>query len=126
MASDVPFQAAQTRHDDRRAAPRRTTRIDAILEHPGGLVHGIVVDISFGGAKFITQSTAPALAIGCEVVLATAAYPDTDSAELSWPGTIRRSEHSGDDGPERVAYAVAFDDSTAGSVPSLEELDSCE
>ena len=120
MASDTPLHGA---NDDRRESPRRATRIDAHLEHPGGVIHGLVVDISFGGAKFVTETITPALEIGCQTVLTVAPSPLMGSAELNWRGTILRSERSGDDGPDRIAYAIAFEDSTSSPIPSLDGLD---
>ena len=121
MASDTPLPGA---NDDRRESPRKATKIDAHLEHPGGVIHGLVVDIAFGGAKFVTETTTPALEIGCQTVLTVPASPLTGSAELIWHGGVVRSERSGDDGPDRIAYAIAFEDSTSSPTPSLDELDS--
>ncbi len=120
MTSDTPLHGAS---DDRRESPRRATKIDAHVEHPGGVIHGLVVDISFGGAKFVTETITPALEIGCQVVLTVAASKLMGSAELNWRGAVVRSERSGDDGPDRIAYAIAFEDSTSSPIPRLDGLD---
>ena len=113
-------------HADRRASPRRATRIDALLEHPDGVLagrlSGRVVDMSFGGAKFVTETIAPALEVGCEVVLIVLPQGDTVTEELRWIGSVARCEHSGDDGPPRIAYGVAFDDSEPRPFPGLDDL----
>ncbi len=94
---------------DRRAEPRRASRIDAQLEHPGGTLHGLVVDISFGGAKFVTQTVTPGVAIGRKVTLTLVPGVAEHPEQLCWTGAVVRSERSGDDGPSRIAYAIAFD-----------------
>ena len=113
----------QKDHDDRRASPRTAARIDATLEHPAGAFSGFVVDIAFGGANFVTQTVAPVLAIGCDVVLTVASNPDAVADQLSWSGTVVRCERSGDDGPDRIAYAIEFDESAARAVPDPDALD---
>jgi hypothetical protein len=106
--------------DDRRAAPRRATEADAHLDLPDGQIHGVVVNISFGGAKFVTRTTSPVLATGAGVTLVVTPRPDTGSDELTWRGRVLRSERSGDDGPDRIAYAIGFDESEPRPFPGLD------
>ena len=115
--------ARQSDHHDRRADPRRATRVDALLEHPGGVLSGRVVDMSFGGAKFVTESVAPVLEIGCQTILIVTPRGDALTEELTWNGTVVRCERSGDDGPARIAYAIAFDDSEPRPIPGKDDLD---
>ncbi len=125
MADDMPPDARQDARDERRADRRRTIEVDARLEHPDGLLDGFVVNISFGGAKFVTRTVTPALSIGTRVALTVtprAGAGESESegaAELTWRGAIVRSDHSGDDGPDRIAYAVAFDDSAPRPLEGL-------
>jgi len=109
--------------DDRRASPRTATRIDASLEHADGALSGLVVDIAFGGANFVTETVAPILDVGRDVVLTVASNADAIADELSWSGTVVRCERSGDDGPDRIAYAIEFDESAARAVPDPDALD---
>ncbi len=80
----------------RRAAGRGTTRS---ADRPCGVLRGPVV--------------------GCRVALTLAAGPDTGPSELRWLDCVVRTERSGDDGPDRVAYAIALDDSASTSVSSV-------
>ena len=105
----APDNAWDDDREERRSDPRRAIRIDAHLEHPGGELHGLVVNISFGGAKFLTRIVTPELAIGTAVTLTIEADARQDLAESTWDGHIRRIERSGDDGPPRIAYAIEFE-----------------
>jgi len=108
MASDTSRDPGRSEREERRAAPRRTIDVDARVTYRGGELHGSVVNMSFGGAKFVTRTLSPLLALGAEVTL-WVADADDGARELSWRGAVVRSERSGDDGPERIAYAIAFD-----------------
>lgn len=112
----------QNDHDERRAAPRTSAAVDARLEHSGGAFSGRVVDISFGGAKFVTETTAPVLEIGTAVVLIVTHHADASAEPLTWEGTVVRSERSGDDGPDRIAYAIEFVEFAPRSIPGLDAL----
>ena len=85
-----------------------------------GQIHGVVVNISFGGAKFITRTVSPVLPVGAGVTLIVTPRPDTGSDELTWRGRVLRSERSGDDGPDRIAYAIGFDESEPRPFPGLD------
>jgi hypothetical protein len=123
MDSDTHAPDWQSTDGDRRADKRTATRVDARLQHPGGVLDGVVVDISFGGAKFVTNSMEPALQVGTCIVLTLEAHVVKQSEDLRWNGAVVRSERSGDDGPERIAYAIAFDDSAPRPLPGLDDAD---
>jgi len=123
MKPDTSPQTWQTDQADRRADKRTATKIDARLEHAGGVLDGQVVDISFGGAKFVTLTTEPKLATETRVMLRLAAGPQTGPEELRWDGAVVRDERSGDDGPERIAYAIAFDESAPLTLDELDGVD---
>lgn len=116
------LDAWQDDHDDRRAARRHATQSDALLEHADGTLHGLVVDISFAGAKFVTRTVSPVLEVGSRVILAVTSHGGAAMDDLTWKGRVARSERSGDDGPDRLAYGIAFDDFAARPIPGLDEL----
>ena len=120
MDTDMQRDDWQIGTDDRRAAPRRSTEADAYLELPDGQIHGVVVNISFGGAKFVTRTTSPVLGTGATIVLVVTPRPDTGSDELTWRGSVVRAERSGDDGPDRIAYAIEFDESEPRPFPGFD------
>ena len=118
-----PDMEPEHRNDDRRADPRTETVFDAQLEFEGEVLEGRIVDISFGGAKFVTTSVDPPIAAGSHVVLTVEPGPVAGASELTWAGTIVRAERSGDDGPDRFAYAISFDDKAPRRIPGLNGAD---
>ena len=114
MSSEMQHDPWQVETEDRRADPRTATEFDAHLALPDGLIHGVVVNISFGGAKFVTRTVSPVLGAGSRVTLVVAPRPEAETGELSWNGAVVRAERSGDDGPERIAYAISFEEASRG------------
>ena len=110
MDADIDREGGPQEQDERRADARTATEFDARLEHPVGMLHGVVVNVSFGGALFVTKTLEPEVEPGARVILEVTRHSEEGHEEISWRGRVVRREHSGDDGPDRIAYAVAFDD----------------
>ena len=108
MQSDESREIWTTEIQERRSARRIPTAIDARLELPDGAIHGVVENISFGGAMFVTRTVRPVLALRSRIVLRVRPLSDGPRDDLAWAGTVVRADRSGDDGPDRVAYAIAF------------------
>jgi len=123
MDTDTPPQDWKPSDEDRRSESRAPAAIEARLDHPAGRLYGTVVDISFGGAKFVTPKVSPVVAPGSRIVLTLTPIRDARPGALSWNGAIVRRELSADDGPERVAYALAFEESAPRSNPVMDGLD---
>lgn len=123
MDADRMHEAWPVEIDDRRAEPRRATEFDAYLELPDGLIHGVVTNISFSGALFVTRNVTHVIPVGCRVKVVVAPRPEAGTGELTWHGVLVRNERSGDDGPPRIAYAVSFGDEQSGPLPGQGFLD---
>lgn len=117
MASGARDDDWQDDADDRRRSPRRPIAADACLEHSDGELHGTVVNISFGGALFVTRTLSPVVPVGGRIRLTVEGDKELGFSQVAWRGAVVRSQRSADDGPDRVAYAIAFDEGE--SLPSI-------
>ena len=91
MAGDIQPPERRELTQERRGEKRAVAEIRARLDHPDGHIYGLVVDISFGGAKFVTETITPELSTGIHAVLTLTPIQDTRSGAISWNGTIVRS-----------------------------------
>jgi len=109
--TDTQRRSQQTYCADRRATSRADASINARLDYSDGWIYGVVEDICFGGARFVTKKMAPQVPIDETVELSLTTH--VFSAEMIWTGRIVRREAFIIDGrSEALMYAVRFDDPT--------------
>ena len=97
---------------ERRSNVRTDVIVQARLECGDTVLHGTIVNLSFGGALFVAKSPSDPLPEHAIVELTLIPIPNSSTGELHWTSTIVRVDLAYKGDPHRVAYGIRFDEAT--------------
>ena len=110
VQSDQETTVSQETAAERRRDPRHELRLVARLAHITGNVFGQLVNISGGGARFVTTTMEPRVEAGSDVVLILTSPPNAISREVHCTAHITRADEGTDETGPTMSYGIAFDE----------------